>query len=242
MSLDSERAEQQARHPRRISLLHVPGGHRHRRATPPQPPILRRVRCRLRSHAGGYPHRFRGRHRARRPHHPRAGANPIYTAYAWELNLRPQFTNQWNFALESQLSPAASISAAQVTADAVNQLDAHRERRSLRQPRALVYQRDDFPDGCRRGFAVGDPIYPKRVTASAPTKFSAHPDAPVSMERQFSLRGSVRRYTTRRFPSYGAGKLTRIAMVLLPRAEFTREVRQAVRAESARVEQEPRSE
>jgi len=45
---------------------------------------------------------------------PRTGANPFYTGFAWEFNLRPQFTNQWNFALESQLSPATSISAAYV--------------------------------------------------------------------------------------------------------------------------------
>jgi hypothetical protein len=45
---------------------------------------------------------------------PRTGANPYYTARAWEFNLRPQFTNQWNFALESQLSPSTSVSAAYV--------------------------------------------------------------------------------------------------------------------------------
>ena len=44
----------------------------------------------------------------------RTGANPFYTAYAWEFNLRPQFTNQWNFALESQLSHTTSINASYV--------------------------------------------------------------------------------------------------------------------------------
>jgi len=45
---------------------------------------------------------------------PRTGPTPSLQARAWEFNLRPQFTNQWNFALESQLSPSTSVSAAYV--------------------------------------------------------------------------------------------------------------------------------
>jgi hypothetical protein len=45
---------------------------------------------------------------------PRADPRPIYSATAWELNLRPQSSNQWNFALESRLSGSTSVSLAYV--------------------------------------------------------------------------------------------------------------------------------
>lgn len=45
---------------------------------------------------------------------PRTTANPFYQPRAWDLNLRPQFTNQYNFALEYQLSNTASFTAAYV--------------------------------------------------------------------------------------------------------------------------------
>lgn len=45
---------------------------------------------------------------------PRTDPSPAYTATAWELNLRPQFSSQWNFALESRLAKSTSISLAYV--------------------------------------------------------------------------------------------------------------------------------
>ncbi len=45
---------------------------------------------------------------------PRTGANPFFQARAWDLNLRPQFTNQYNIALEYQVSASTSVSAAYV--------------------------------------------------------------------------------------------------------------------------------
>ncbi len=45
---------------------------------------------------------------------PRTGTAPFFQARAWERNLRPQFTNQFNFATEYQLDSVTSISAAYV--------------------------------------------------------------------------------------------------------------------------------
>jgi hypothetical protein len=45
---------------------------------------------------------------------PRTGPNPFYQARAWDLNLRPQFTSQYNFALEYQVTATASVTAAYV--------------------------------------------------------------------------------------------------------------------------------
>ncbi len=45
---------------------------------------------------------------------PRTGANPVLQGRAWDLDLRPQFTNQFNFALEYQVSNSTSFSAAYV--------------------------------------------------------------------------------------------------------------------------------
>jgi hypothetical protein len=43
---------------------------------------------------------------------PRTGANPFFQARAWDLNLRPQFTNQYNLTVEYQLDSTTSLSAA----------------------------------------------------------------------------------------------------------------------------------
>ncbi len=45
---------------------------------------------------------------------PRTGANPFFQARAWDLNLRPQFTQQYNAALEYQFSNATSLNVAYV--------------------------------------------------------------------------------------------------------------------------------
>ena len=45
---------------------------------------------------------------------PRTGANPFYQGRAWDQNLRPQFTQQYNATLEYQLSNSTSMSAAYV--------------------------------------------------------------------------------------------------------------------------------
>ena len=45
---------------------------------------------------------------------PRTGSAPFYQARAWDLDLRPQFTNQFNFSLEYQLARATSLSVGYV--------------------------------------------------------------------------------------------------------------------------------
>lgn len=45
---------------------------------------------------------------------PRTGANPFYQARAWELNLRPQFTQQYNAAIEYQFTNSTSLNVAYV--------------------------------------------------------------------------------------------------------------------------------
>jgi hypothetical protein len=45
---------------------------------------------------------------------PRTGANPFYQGRAWDLNLRPQQTNQFNFAIERQLDSATNVTVAYV--------------------------------------------------------------------------------------------------------------------------------
>ncbi|MBS1832025.1 MAG: TonB-dependent receptor [Acidobacteria bacterium] len=45
---------------------------------------------------------------------PRTGANPFYQGRAWDLNLRPQQTNQFNFAIERQLDQATNVTIAYV--------------------------------------------------------------------------------------------------------------------------------
>jgi hypothetical protein len=45
---------------------------------------------------------------------PRTGAAPVLQGRAWDLNLRPQFTNQFNFAVESQVTDSTSVTAAYV--------------------------------------------------------------------------------------------------------------------------------
>ncbi len=45
---------------------------------------------------------------------PRTGANPFYQARAWDLHLRPQFTQQFNAAMEYQFSNTTSLNVAYV--------------------------------------------------------------------------------------------------------------------------------
>ncbi len=45
---------------------------------------------------------------------PRTGANPVYQGRAWDLHLRPQFTQQYNAALEYQFTNSTSMTVAYV--------------------------------------------------------------------------------------------------------------------------------
>ncbi len=45
---------------------------------------------------------------------PRTGANPFYQGRAWDPNLRPQFTQQYNAAVEYQFTSASSLNVAYV--------------------------------------------------------------------------------------------------------------------------------
>lgn len=62
---------------------------------------------------------------------PRTGANPFYQARAWDLDLRPQFTNQYNFAIEYQVSSSASVNIAYVGNKATHLVVPHEANQPL---------------------------------------------------------------------------------------------------------------
>ncbi|MCC6365193.1 MAG: TonB-dependent receptor [Bryobacterales bacterium] len=62
---------------------------------------------------------------------PRTGSAPFYQARAWDLDLRPQFTNQYNFALEYQFGKATSVSAAYVGNHATHLIVPHEANQPL---------------------------------------------------------------------------------------------------------------
>jgi len=62
---------------------------------------------------------------------PRTGSAPFYQARAWDLDLRPQFTNQYNVALEYQLGKATSVSAAYVGNKATHLIVPHEANQPL---------------------------------------------------------------------------------------------------------------
>ncbi|MBI4905640.1 MAG: TonB-dependent receptor [Acidobacteria bacterium] len=62
---------------------------------------------------------------------PRTGAAPFYQARAWDLDLRPQFTNQYNFTLEYQFAKATSVSAAYVGNRATHLIVPHEANQPL---------------------------------------------------------------------------------------------------------------
>lgn len=62
---------------------------------------------------------------------PRTGSAPFYQARAWDLDLRPQFTNQYNVALEYQIGNASSVSAAYVGNKATHLIVPHEANQPL---------------------------------------------------------------------------------------------------------------
>ena len=62
---------------------------------------------------------------------PRTGAAPFYQARAWDLDLRPQFTNQYNFTLEYQIAKATSVSAGYVGNKATHLIVPHEANQPL---------------------------------------------------------------------------------------------------------------
>ena len=96
-----------------ISTLH--GRHRREPASAAEPAVLPRVERQLRR-----PQRRRHRARLLRcvghrvPRRARTGAAPFYQGRAWDQQLRPQFTQQYNAALEYQFSTSTSMTVAYV--------------------------------------------------------------------------------------------------------------------------------
>jgi hypothetical protein len=62
---------------------------------------------------------------------PRTGAAPFYQARAWDLDLRPQFTNQYNFTLEYQFGRGTSVSAGYVGNKATHLIVPHEANQPL---------------------------------------------------------------------------------------------------------------
>ncbi len=62
---------------------------------------------------------------------PRTGSAPFYQARAWDLDLRPQFTNQFNVSLEYQFSRATSVTAAYVGNKATHLIVPHEANQPL---------------------------------------------------------------------------------------------------------------
>lgn len=62
---------------------------------------------------------------------PRTGAAPFFQARAWDLDLRPQFTNQYNFTLEYQVAKGTSLSAGYVGNKATHLIVPHEANQPL---------------------------------------------------------------------------------------------------------------
>ena len=62
---------------------------------------------------------------------PRTGSAPFYQARAWDLNLRPQFTNQYNMTMEYQVGKSSSVSAAYVGNRATHLIVPHEANQPL---------------------------------------------------------------------------------------------------------------
>lgn len=56
---------------------------------------------------------------------PKTGATPFFQARAWDPNLRPQFTNQFNFTIEHQFTRTTSVTAAYVGQRGTHLIDPH---------------------------------------------------------------------------------------------------------------------
>jgi hypothetical protein len=56
---------------------------------------------------------------------PRTGANPYYQGRAWEMNLRPQFTQQYNATVEYQFTNSTSLTTAYVGQVGTHLVDPH---------------------------------------------------------------------------------------------------------------------
>ncbi len=56
---------------------------------------------------------------------PRTGANPYFQGRAWEINLRPQFTQQYNATVEYQFTNATSLTVAYVGQVGTHLVDPH---------------------------------------------------------------------------------------------------------------------
>jgi hypothetical protein len=56
---------------------------------------------------------------------PRTGANPYYQGRAWEINLRPQFTQQYNASVEYQFTNTTSMTVAYVGQVGTHLIDPH---------------------------------------------------------------------------------------------------------------------
>jgi len=56
---------------------------------------------------------------------PRTGANPYYQGRAWEINLRPQFTQQYNATMEYQFTNSTSFTVAYVGQLGTHLIDPH---------------------------------------------------------------------------------------------------------------------
>lgn len=62
---------------------------------------------------------------------PRTGTQPFYQARAWDLNLRPQMTSQYNFAMEYQVSNNTSVQAAYVAQHGTHLVVPHEANQPL---------------------------------------------------------------------------------------------------------------
>jgi hypothetical protein len=62
---------------------------------------------------------------------PRTSANPYYQGRAWDLNLRPQFTQQYNATLEYQITNATSLTLAYVGQSGTHLIDPHEANNPL---------------------------------------------------------------------------------------------------------------
>ena len=89
-----------------LSLLDLPRRHRRQPSADAESAVLHRVERNLRrGGARRYPHRFRRSCGTETDTgQPAHGCGPCLQGRAWDLDLRPQFTNQFNFTIEYQVT------------------------------------------------------------------------------------------------------------------------------------------
>ena len=128
----------EVRRPRGLRDLDLPRRHRREPAAAAESAVLLRSQRQLRHpdaraiSASASP----TRRPPARSTDPRTGANPFYQGRAWDINLRPQFTQQFNVTTEYQFTNSTSLTVAYVGQLGTHLVDPHECQQSAAGRRA----------------------------------------------------------------------------------------------------------